>query len=194
MNKTDARQIFTPFSGITRMTLAQILRARGIRLKAHPMLAFMILTRRSLRIHHRNHIVTLTVFSRKIIRTLTYIVVDTIHTCAAILTQMILTVIDVITTIDTMKAGQAFAAVVCIMIQTLGSICAGIVLFAAEINFGIAKFSGKAGSAFAGVRLDAINAGGIILTLGLAETVVNVRLTTYTGIAGGAQTTETSLF
>lgn len=177
VDKTDAGQILAPFARIAGMALAQIVGASGIWLEADAVLALVILAGRSLRIHHGDHVVTLTVFARKIVGALANIIIDAVDAGAAILAHMILAVIDVIRAVDAVKARHALAAVVGEVIQALGAIRTGIIVETAELYFRVAPFARKAGLAFAAIRLDAINAGGIVLAAYiLAQAVIDVRL------------------
>lgn len=151
MDKTDAGQVFAPLARIAWMTLAEIIRASGIGLKADAMLALMILARRCLGIHHGYHVVALTIFPCKIIGTLADIIIDTIDTGATILAHMILAIVNVVGAIDAMETGHAVAAVVGEVIQALGSIGTGIEFGAAELYLCVAPFAREAGLAFTAI-------------------------------------------
>lgn len=194
VHKTDAGQILAPLARIARMTLAQIVRASGIRLEAHSMFALMILARRCLWIHHGDHVVTLTVLARKVIGALAEVVIDAIHTAASVLAHVILAIIDVVRAVDAMETGHAVAAVVREVIQTLSPIGAGIELRTAELYLRVAPFAGEARLAFAAIRLHTIDAGGIVLAAYiLAQAIIDVGLTTGTRIARRTLATEASL-
>lgn len=176
------------------MAFAQIVGAGGIWLEAHAVLALVVLAWRCLRIHHGDQVVALTVFSGKVIRALADVVVNAIDAGAAILTHVILAVIDVVRTVDAMEAGHALAAVVSEVIQALGPVCTGIELLAAELNLRIAPLAAEPRLALAAIRLNAIDAGGIVLTAYvLAQAIVDVRLAAGACVARRALATETPL-
>lgn len=194
VHKADAGQILAPLARIARMTLAQIVRAGGIGLEAHAMFALMVLARRRLWIHHGDHVVTLTVLARKVIGALAEVIIDAIHTAAAILAHMILAIVNVVRAVDAMEAGHAVAAVVREVIQTLSAIGAGIELLTAELYLCVAPLAGEARLAFTAIRLHTINARGIVLTAYiLAQAIVDVRLTACTRIAWRTLAAEATL-
>lgn len=181
------------------------------------MFAFVILARRCLRIHHRDHVVTLTIFARKVVGTPAHIIVDAIYASAAILANMILAIVDVLCTVDTMEAGHTLASVVRKVIMTFSAICAWIEFVTAKVDLCVAvltcweckkivcintisnelpppSHTCKARLTFTRIRFHAIHTGGIVLTLDFAQAIVNVGFTTRARIAGRTLTAKTPLF
>lgn len=77
---------------------------------------------------------TLTILPSKIIRTLADIIINAVDTGAAILTNVILTIVNVLSAIDAMEAGHTLAGVVAEVIMTFGAIRTRIEFVTAKVD------------------------------------------------------------
>jgi len=168
VDEADAGEVLAPLSSVSRMTPAQIVAALGIWLEADTVLALVVLARRRLWVHHRDHVVALTVLARVIVRAATLVVVDAVNTGSAVLAHVVLAVVDVIRTVGAMESSLAIAAVVGEVVHAFGSVRAGIELGTAELDLGVAKLATESRLALTFVRLHSVDTGGIVLALGLA--------------------------
>jgi len=193
VDEADAGEVLAPLSSVARMTTAQIVAALGIWLEADTVLALVVLARRRLRVHHRDHVVALTVLARVIVRAATLVVVDAVHTGSAVLAHVVLAVVDVVRTVGAMESSLAIAAVVGEVIHALGSVRAGIEFGTAELDLGVAKLATESRLALTFVRLHSVDAGGVVLTLDLAQTIVDIRLAAGARVSRGTLTAESTL-
>lgn len=81
---------------------------------------------------------TLTIFASKIIWAFADVIVDAVDTGATILTDVILTIVNVLRTIDAMETSHTLAGVVGEVIVAFGAICTRIKLVAAKVNLRVA--------------------------------------------------------
>lgn len=151
----------------------------------------MVLAWRRLRIHHRNHWRSLAELSSEITRTLANVIVDAVHAASAILTHVVLAVVNVFRAIDSPEAGGTFASVVREMIDAFSAVRARVKVATTEFNFRLTEVSIETRQAIASVRFDAINACSIVLTLMLVA-IVDVDFTARTFVARQAFAAETT--
>lgn len=156
------------------------------------MLAFVMLTRRCLRIHHGYHWRSLAELASKLLRTFAGIIINTVQTTSSVLAHMVLAIVNILCAIFTSISCRTFAAIIRKVVHALGSILAGIELGAAELDLGITELPSESGLATAGIRLNSIDARSIILTV-MLQAVVYIYLTPSPRISWHALTTESSL-
>lgn len=131
----------------------------------------MVLAWRRLRIHHCHHWRALAELSGEVGRTLAHVIVDAVDAASAVLTHVILAVVDVLGAVDASEAGRTLARIVCEVVNALGLVRARIELASAELDFLLAELAGEARKAAACVRLDSIDAGSIVLAFMIVAVV-----------------------
>lgn len=149
----------------------------------------MVLAWRRLRIHHCHHWCALAELSGEVGRTFAHVIVDAVDATSAILTHVILAVVNVLGAVDASKAGRTVARVVGEVVDALCVVRARIELTSAELDFLLAELAGEARKATACVRLDAIDAGSVVLTF-VVVAIVDVDFTASAFVARQTIATE----
>jgi hypothetical protein len=149
----------------------------------------VILTWRRLRIHHGDHWRSLAKLSGEVGWAFADVVVDAVDATSAILTHVILAVVDVFGAISATEAQRTFACVVREVVDTFGAIWTWIELCAAELNFLLAKFAREARQTTACIRLDSIDTCTVVLAL-VVIAVINIDFTAGAFVSRKAFATE----
>lgn len=149
----------------------------------------MILARRRLRIHHRHHRRSLAEFPGEVARAFADVVVDAVDTGSAVLTHVILAVVDVLGAVNAAESGRALACVMREVIDALGTVQARVEFRAAELNFLLAKLAVEARQATACIRLNSVDTCSVVLAL-VVIAVVNIDFAASAVVAGQAFATE----
>lgn len=157
------------------------------------MFALVVLARRGLWIHHCDHRSALAEFASKVIGTTASVVVDSVHTSSAVLAHVILAVVNIFGAIVTAITSSTFTSVMREMVDTFRSVLTRIEGGSAKVNLLVTELASKSGLTLAGVRLHSVNASRIVLA-SVVHTVIDIYLTTSTGVTGQALTTESTLF
>ena len=154
------------------------------------MLTIMLSTRRSLLIHLRHHGFNFAEFAAVFGWASTSVFVDTIDTSASVLTHIVNTIVDVISTIDASKSGHTLASVMSKVINTLAAILTGAELGSGtKGNFALAEFARKSTGTVAFIGSDFIDTGGIVLT-SVTDTIIGID---FASCPFKAQGTNTSI-
>lgn len=146
-----------------------------------------------MRIHHGDHWRTFAELARKILWAATSVVVDTIHTGSSVLTHVVLAVVNVFGAVVALVSCRTLTRVVGEVIDAFRAIFARIESCSTEIDLLIAELARKSWLALARVRLNCIDASGIILAT-VVHAIVNVHLTTGPRVSRSALAAEATLF
>ena len=122
-----------------------------------------------------NHRRQFTVLSCEPEWTVTPVGINFINTCAAILAQVVRTVVHIIGTVLTGITSRTNALIMSEVVDTLAVVFAGIVLFVTELDLRFAVFAAKTGHTFAPIGLDFVDTRGVVLAF-VGNTVIGVSL------------------
>lgn len=192
LHEAQTGQVLASFARITRRALADVVRTGWVRLETHAVLAFVVLARRGLWVHHRDHRSALAEFPSKIVGTATSVIIYSVHAGSAVLAHVILAIVDILRAVLTTISGRTFASVVRIMIHAFGAILARIKCSPTKVDLLRTDGARESWLTLALVRLHTVDAGRIVLAA-VVHTIVDVDLTTGARISRKTLTTESTL-
>lgn len=152
----------------------------------------MVLAGRRLRVHHRHHRRALTEFAGEVARTFAHVVVDAVDTASAVLTHVILAVVNVLGAVEATEADRALTRVMSEVVNAFGTVRARIEIASAKLNLLLAELAREARQTTACVGLDSVNTCAVVLAF-VVIAVIDIDFAAGTFVAGQALTAETAL-